>query len=285
MKNQIYDCTTFYQGNLLFEMRFNILKDIVDYFVVCEANKDHTGNSKEFNFNPKIPEQYKDKIIYIKVENLPAIKIKGRFSDDNKLVRIQMENLFKGIEKAKADDIIIFSDEDEIPNPVVINKFQKEKYKFAIFMQNMYYYKFNIHWSKGLKWNNKWPGTKSCRFKYFETVDKIRKFRVKNIPWWRFDRKVKRYVESDGGWHFTFLMDTNDISKKLSRFSHEIDHLLKNKDYDMNNLLNVKEIEKRILDFKDPYDRSDVKLIKVKIDNTFPEYIFKNVDKLSNYIV
>ncbi len=50
---------------------------IVDYFVVCEANKDHTGNSKEFNFNPKIPKHYKNKIIYIKVENLPTIKIKG----------------------------------------------------------------------------------------------------------------------------------------------------------------------------------------------------------------
>ena len=54
MKKQIYDCITFYNANLLFEMRFHTLKNVVDYFVVCEANKDHTGNYKGYNFNPKI---------------------------------------------------------------------------------------------------------------------------------------------------------------------------------------------------------------------------------------
>ena len=63
MKNKIYDCITFYQANALFQLRFEILKDFVDYFVVCEANKTHTGLSKEFNFNPKIPNEYKNKII------------------------------------------------------------------------------------------------------------------------------------------------------------------------------------------------------------------------------
>ena len=54
MKNQIYDCITFYNANLLFEMRFHTLKNVVDYFVVCEANKDHMGNYKGYNFRPKI---------------------------------------------------------------------------------------------------------------------------------------------------------------------------------------------------------------------------------------
>ena len=66
MVKKIFDCTTFYNANLLFETRFNILKDVVDYFVVCEANKDHTGNAKNFNFNPNIKKKYLDKIIYIK---------------------------------------------------------------------------------------------------------------------------------------------------------------------------------------------------------------------------
>ena len=60
-KYKIYDCITFYQANLLFQIRFEILKDIVDYFVVCEANKTHTGLDKKFNFQPKIPEKYKKK--------------------------------------------------------------------------------------------------------------------------------------------------------------------------------------------------------------------------------
>ena len=43
IKNKVYDCITFYQANMLFQLRFEILKDVVDYFVICEANKSHTG--------------------------------------------------------------------------------------------------------------------------------------------------------------------------------------------------------------------------------------------------
>ena len=66
MKNKIYDCTTFYNANLLFEMRFQILKDKIDYFVVCEANKDHTGNFKKFNFNPNLTNEEKKKLFISK---------------------------------------------------------------------------------------------------------------------------------------------------------------------------------------------------------------------------
>ena len=38
MKNKIYDCITFYNANLLFEIRFHILKDIVDYWGEEESN-------------------------------------------------------------------------------------------------------------------------------------------------------------------------------------------------------------------------------------------------------
>ena len=64
----------------------------------------------------------------------------------------------------------------------------------------------------------------------------------------------------------------------------QIDHLLKNKDYKIENLIDVNEIKKKVSNFEDPYNRSDVKLKKVKIDKTFPEYILRNSDKLSDYI-
>ena len=59
--------------------------------MVCEANKTHTGLDKNFNFNPKIPEKYKEKIIYIKVTDLPNIEIKGK--KDYKLLSLQMESV------------------------------------------------------------------------------------------------------------------------------------------------------------------------------------------------
>ena len=53
MKVKIYDCTTFFQSNLLFELRFHTLKNIVDHFVVCEATKTHMGQPKKINFDYK----------------------------------------------------------------------------------------------------------------------------------------------------------------------------------------------------------------------------------------
>ena len=52
-KNKIYDCITFFQSNLLFELRFQTLKNIVDHFVICEATKTHVGRPKKIRFNYK----------------------------------------------------------------------------------------------------------------------------------------------------------------------------------------------------------------------------------------
>ena len=149
----------------------------------------------------------------------------------------------------------------------------------------MFYYKFNINAYEGLKFKNKIACTKSCKFKFFKSFKQVREFRVKNIPWWRIDKKIKRHVETDGGWHFSFLMKSKDIKSKLSRFEHEIKHLKKNEKYEMDNLMDIKKIEENIINLKDPYDRNHVKLKKVKIDESFPEYILLNKNELNEFIV
>ncbi len=49
--SKIYDCVTFFQENLLMKLRFSILKDFVDKFVVCESIYDHRGKFKDLNFS------------------------------------------------------------------------------------------------------------------------------------------------------------------------------------------------------------------------------------------
>ena len=100
-----------------------------------------------------------------------------------------MENLFRGIKKADDNDLIIFSDEDEIPNPKNIEKFQKDKFKFGIFLQNMYYYKFNImNINEG---NGNWPGSRLCLKKNLKSFFKFRLLKIKNLkyPFWRIDKE------------------------------------------------------------------------------------------------
>ena len=46
MKSKILDCVTFFDNNFMFDLRYNILKNYVDYFVICESEYDHRGNKK-----------------------------------------------------------------------------------------------------------------------------------------------------------------------------------------------------------------------------------------------
>ena len=49
-RSKIFDCITFFDNNFIFEIRYNILSQYVDYFVICESKFDHRGNKKEKNF-------------------------------------------------------------------------------------------------------------------------------------------------------------------------------------------------------------------------------------------
>ena len=68
---RIFDCTTFFDENLMLEVRFNILNEHVDKFVIAEAKYSHSGDKKKLNFNYNKFSEFKKKIIYLVVENEP----------------------------------------------------------------------------------------------------------------------------------------------------------------------------------------------------------------------
>ena len=274
---KIYDCITYCGEDLLLKIRLETLYNQVDKFIIVEANKYFNGDKKPKFFNIKKFQKYESKIDFYYVEDLP------KHNGEN----LQYENFIKnqikrGLKNLDPDDIVLFSDVDEIPN-LKNNKFKE--FDSAVFLTNMYYYKFNLLVYEGLKWSNKWPGTRSCKFKFFKTAQNTRNFRVKNIPRWRIDQKIKRYIIKDGGWHFSFLMNSKDISSKIMRFSHEVKHVKKDSNYSLDKLANIKNIENRIINLVDPYERQEIKLRKVKIDDSFPNYIYNNKEKLLDYIV
>jgi beta-1,4-mannosyl-glycoprotein beta-1,4-N-acetylglucosaminyltransferase len=40
-KQVVVDCITFYNENFLTNLRFEILDELVDFFVICESKYDH----------------------------------------------------------------------------------------------------------------------------------------------------------------------------------------------------------------------------------------------------
>ena len=68
---KIYDCFSYWDEDLLLDLRLNILSEYINYFVVVEGNKTWQNNKKDFKFNINNFSKFKDKIIYIKVDDLP----------------------------------------------------------------------------------------------------------------------------------------------------------------------------------------------------------------------
>ena len=68
---KIYDCFSYWDEDLLLDLRLNILNSFVDYFVIVEGNKTWQNNFKKFRFDVKKFNKFKEKIIYIQVKDMP----------------------------------------------------------------------------------------------------------------------------------------------------------------------------------------------------------------------
>ncbi|MDC1055591.1 glycosyl transferase family 17, partial [Candidatus Pelagibacter ubique] len=208
MKSKIYDCVTFYNENLHVKLRFNILNDYVDKFVICESKFDHKGNPKKLNFRISEFTNFKDKIIYLVLDKqFPNI------SDPWVTQAYQREFLLNGLEELNPDDYIMFSDPDEIPRPELLVNFKLKK-KFGIFMQKMFCYKINIF----NQYESPWEGTRIAKKKNLKSIDYLRqKILVKNLNYsfLRIDKEKSIQVFNNAGWHFNYLLEPEAISNKL----------------------------------------------------------------------
>ena len=111
----IKDCFPYFNERELLELRVNLLKDHIDEFVICEANRTHSGLLKEYTLEQTIDELGlpKHKIRVLKVE-LPD---KETVPDDYNRERMQRNAASQCINYG---DVAFVSDCDEIMNPSFI---------------------------------------------------------------------------------------------------------------------------------------------------------------------
>ena len=278
---KIFDCIRYNGEDLLLQLRLKTLFNKIDKFIIIEGNKYYNGENKEQLFDIKKFKEFENKIQFYFVRNFPEYDYENQAKSSWEYDDYHINQIKLGLNNLDDDDYILISDLDEIPK---LNNMKFLKYDSVVFLQNMYYYKFNIHVYEGLKWNNKWPGTRGCKYKFFKSAREVREFRVKNIPWWRFDRKIKRYIEHDGGWHFSYIMDENEIKLKFQRMPGELEPILKNKLANKISLFESNNIKNKIKNYQDPFGRKNILLKKVNIDDTFPLEIKNNRKLYSKYI-
>ena len=262
------DCITFFSENFMFEFRYNVLKNFIDYFVVCESIFDHKGNKKELNF--KFKDYYdKNKIKYFVLED--SIK---KENDTWKNQAIQREYLLNQLSFVNDEDYIFFSDPDEIPNPEILYNFDLNK-KYGIFMQKCFNYKFNLF----NPYESPWEGTRVSRKKDLKSIDHMRqKILSKNLKYnfWRIYKEKNIELILNAGWHFNNIADPFYISKKLKTFAHS--------EFAKDRYSLVEIIEKKINDKVDLFERGH-KYKKVELDSTFPKYLIENIAHYKDFIL
>ena len=268
MKEKIFDCVTFFNENLQLKLRFNILNDVVDKFVICEGKYDHQGKKKKNNFNIKLFPEFKNKIIYIVCDKFPK--------DLNPWERQahQREYIFKGLENTDKEDFIIFSDPDEIPNPDKLKNISLSK-KYGIFLQKTFCYKLNLF----NKHETPWAGSRIVKRKNLKSINWLRqKVLPINLKYslFRIDKERDIQLINNGGWHFNNLMKPDMVSLKLKTFAHT--------EYASKKFSDVKIVKNKIKNFEDLFNKNLI-YKKVLLNYKFPKYILKNKKKLKNWIL
>ena len=292
---KIFDCTTYFEEDLMMDLRFNILNNFVDKFVVCEARFTHSGNKKEIRFDPNNFKKFKDKITHIVVENDPVDQSTEKKLDSgekrsNSIRRIEFQRneILRGLKEAEENDYIIYSDNDEIPNLENFN-YSKNKSKIILFKQNLYYYKFNLAYPK-----LDWYGSKSCKKKDLKSISWLRNIKTKKYNFLRIDtffsntKYVNLRIVENGGWHFTNLKTPEQLYQKY--INDEMHSEFENKEE------NIEDIKKKInqkyvnynhfADSKSTIEKkytNQFNLDKVSLDE-LPTYIKMNEEKYKDWI-
>ena len=225
---RIFDCTTFYNENFILDVRFNILDPYVDKFIDCESGYSHSGEKKNFNFDINKFEKFKNKIIYLKIDKEPeGLKYfikngeKSETKEDARVnaikrIAIQRNYIQEGIIDASKDDLILYSDNDEIPN-LKNFKFENINDELIYFKQKLYYYKFNLFCDR-----YDWYGSKGCKKKKLLDFEWLRNTKPKKYKPFRLDtffsntKYINVKIINDGGWHFTQLKNIKDLYEKLT---------------------------------------------------------------------
>ncbi len=229
----------------MLELRFNILNDVVDYFVVCEAEETHSGQSKPLNLlaNWERFKQWHNKIIYVNA---------GELSNGNRnswqREYYHRTRISEGLHGARLDDLIIVSDCDEIPNPDVIESIGDG----AMLELDFYYFSLNRRVQQG--WS-----VGAMRWGLEHDPNKIRTGNGHNFP----------HI-NNAGIHLSYFGGPEQVLEKIKGFMHSGD-IAKDVPRDVN------WIKQRIDNGLDLYDR-DLAIEHVSLSDNLPKYILDHVD-------
>ena len=287
---KVIDCFLFFQEVDLLEIRLKYLDPYVDIFIIVEACQTFTGVDKRFVFeeNKERYADFLDKIVYYKITdshlNYDSVisHLRRVDSETSNKVSQFMEGYshfpkdelhwvldayhkncmhFPLAEIAKDNDIIFFSDIDEIPSKEIFTQknFSTAELGPILCIQKEFSYFFN-YYRIGSKWLGSIFGEKSF----------MASMSMNNL---RLDAQGPQEILAgkldDGGYHFTSVASIDDIRKKIESWGHQ----------EFNNPRVKKNLEYKIASGQDPFGRQ-AGTIFLKVEPNNPEYFDNRMGEL-----
>ena len=276
----------------MMDLRFNILNEYVEKFIVCESTISHSGKKKKLNFDINNYPKFKDKINYVVIDEEPTgiIGLKNglaepheKRSDSLKRINLSYDYMLRAISEASDNDLIILSDNDEIPN-LNSQQFKNCNKNIIIFKQLFFYYKLNLFYDLV-----PWYGSKAAKKKNLLSMSWLRNLKNKEYPFWRIDtlfsntKYINLEIIKDGGWHFTNLMTADKLYEKLTNFGHHDEFEVSGMTVeDLQKKMDKKEVFFNHFVDKEKYKERwnyNYKLKKIGIEK-LPEYLQSNDGRL-----
>ncbi len=295
---KIFDCFLFYNELELLELRLNMLNDYVDHFVITEAKETFSGKPKPLYFfeNRHKFDKFQAKIIHNVVDSSLSLACPPRtlmqyFTPLNttmphkhggRLVRslhesvqreiYQRDSIIMGLSGvARAEDIILLSDVDEIPDPNVLAGIVS-----GFDAQKIYHFeqRWFIYWINNLC-DRQWFGTRAFSYRLLDG---------KSLDQMRFPTEdstlFKDQVIPFAGWHFSYLGGAENIRNKLDSLAYQGRRATLTK---LLNSMFPNRIQNMLASNKDILLQGK-KCTRTIIDDSYPSYLKVNLEKYKKWI-
>jgi len=267
---KVYDVQTVFNEIDTWMLRFEILNDSVDYFVINEAPLTFSGKPKPLYFfdNRDKFAKYSNKIIY----NVFDEEKEGWDQWDRD--REHKNGAMKALTNLDNCDIVFYSDADEIWEPSSVNFDNFDEDTLYIMHQKVFYYYLNTEWYDKNNPNiDTWRGSKYSSYKLLKqhSFDTFRNW----DSYFHQNPMFKKEHIYSGGYHFSFLGGADNIKYKIDSYGHQ----------ELNVPFVTNNIQSNIDSLQDPFFRQNFGIRKIDMTpQTHPQYLLDNLDKYSQYI-
>jgi beta-1,4-mannosyl-glycoprotein beta-1,4-N-acetylglucosaminyltransferase len=254
---KVVDCFPFFDEFLILDIRLNELYDVVDKFVIVEAEETFSGIEKPLYLTEVLNKRYSQYADKIEIIRVPKKEFGGAW-DREYFQKNHISKQGLSFLNLSDDDLILFADADEIPRASAITDMVNNGYDHngEGLGGPCFYYKLNVLTSE---------------YSY-----RPKAMSYKNFTNHTEQRYATHPIRPDAGWHFSYLKTPENIKKKIEAFSHQ--------EFNNDSINNIDNISSSIENVRDLFGRKEVTLSVVDIDDSFPRYIRENKDTLSEWI-